>query len=144
MILRKLSMQDDLLKNQVQLLVLFMKKSILLVGFICIAHLNITDDFLWTKQFLFSLMKQLEILQATCSMFPIQHKPNERVQLRSSIHTGSVVAGVQVVGYTHRQIDRQTHRQTHSQTYRQTYNIKIDIQLDTQIDRWIDRQTDSQ
>jgi len=37
-------------------------------------------------------------VMATCSMFPIQHKPNERVQLRSSIHTGSVVAGVQVVG----------------------------------------------
>jgi len=37
-------------------------------------------------------------VMSTCSMFPIQHKPNERVQLRSSIHTGSVVAGVQVVG----------------------------------------------
>ena len=135
-------MQDDLLKNQVQLLVLFMKKSILLVGFICIAHLNITDDFLWTKQFLFSLMKQLEILQATCSMFPIQHKPNERVQLRSSIHTGSVVAGVQVVD---RQIDSQTDSihtgsvvagvQVVGYTHRQ-----IDRQIDTQIDRQIDIQ----
>ena len=36
-------------KKSSTLLVLFMKKSILLVGFICIAHLNITDDFLWTK-----------------------------------------------------------------------------------------------
>ena len=26
----------------------------------------------------------------------IQHKPNERVQLRASIHSGSVMAGIQV------------------------------------------------
>ena len=27
----------------------------------------------------------------------IQHKPNERVQLRASIHSGSVMAGIQVI-----------------------------------------------
>ena len=37
-------------------------------------------------------------LLGTSAVMSIQHKPNERVQLRASIHSGSVVAGIQVVG----------------------------------------------
>merc|ERR1719445_3018442 len=37
-------------------------------------------------------------LLATCSLLSIKHRPADRVQLRASIHSGSVIAGIQVVG----------------------------------------------
>lgn len=37
-------------------------------------------------------------LLGTSSIMRIQHRPSERVQMRASIHSGSVIAGIQVVG----------------------------------------------